>query len=285
MIAKQSNKFIKNPIFISYTSLSDFLKCPRAYYFKNIYHDPKTGNRIQIASPYLSLGSTVHDSVKWYLEMGGQVTYEQLEKKFRNFWLKYSGKRGGFSSREEEALFGKRGLKMLANFFKNADKLEKIIHHVDFPKLNLFEEVMLMGNFDFVGETEEGSLHIVDFKTGAKDEKDPIQLYIYAILAEANFGKPVTSASFWYLDRDDEPRQIVLDPLEPKLEWIIEKAGELKKAIQAGAWICIKGDPSAGSGQDELCKECSLHQAVIDGKGEFQFTDHRYKKDVYYLKI
>ena len=275
MITKPKFEYIKNPIFVSYTSLSDFLKCPRAYFLKNIYRDPKTGFRVQVASPYLSLGSTVHDGVKWFLDLKGQVTKKQLEDKFRNLWLKYRGKKGGFESREQEADFGKRGLKMLDNFFTNADKLEKITHKIDFPKLNLFDEVILMGNFDFVGEKEDGTLVVCDFKTGANDEKDPIQLYIYAILAEANLGKEVSSASFWYLDRDDAPREIVLDPLEPKLEWLKVKAGELKEAIGQGNWICIKGA--------ELCNECKIYTALTSGKGEFQFSDYRYKKDVYFL--
>lgn len=277
MIPKAQSKFIKDAIYISYTSLSDFLKCPRSYYLKNIYRDSKTGFRLQVASPYLSLGSTVHDAIKWFLDLKGQLTKGQLEEKYRNLWLKYRGKKGGFESREQEGDFGKRGLKMLDNFFANAAKLEKVTHHVDFPKLNLFEDVILMGNFDFVGEKADGSLHVCDFKTGANDEKDPIQLYIYAILAEANLGKPVSSASFWYLDREDKPRDIVLDPLEPKLEWLKEKATELKKAIEEGMWVCIKGE--------QLCRDCRDYQVIIDGKGEFQFTDYRYKKDVYYLKI
>ncbi len=237
--------------------------------------EPHEPFKIQIASPHLSLGSTVHDAAKWYLEMGGQVTYPQLETKFRNFWLKYSGKKGGFSSREEEATFGKRGLKMLDNFFTNAGKLEKLTHKIDFPKLNLFEEIILMGNFDFVGEKEDGSLHVLDFKTGANDEKDPLQLYIYAILAEANLGKPVASASFWYLDRDDKPKEIVLDPLEPKLDWLKEKGKLLKQSIEEGTWVCVKGD--------QMCRDCADYQAILDEKGQFQFTDFRYKKDVYFL--
>ena len=275
MITAPPTKFIKNPIFISYTSLSDFLKCPNAYYLKNIYRNPKSGNRIQIASPYLSMGSTVHDSIKWFLQMQGQIMPDQLEKKFRNFWLKYRGKRGGFESDTQEGDFGRRGLKMIDNFFQNAKKLEKITHQVDFPKLQLFEDVILIGNFDFVGEKEDGTLTVCDFKTGANDEKDPIQLYVYAILAEANLGKEVSSASFWYLDRDDGPREIVLDPLEPKLEWLIEKGKELKKAVGDANWICIKPDS---------CRDCQVYKAVINGEGEFQFTDERYKKDVYFLK-
>ena len=280
MIVKPKSEYIKNPLFISHTSLSDFLKCPRAYHLKNIYRDPKTGFRIQVASPYLSLGSTVHDTVKWFLDLKGQVTKKQLEGKFRNLWLKYRGKRGGFESREQEGDFGKRGLKMLDNFLKNWQVLEKAAPAITFPKLHLFEDVILMGNFDFVGEKGDGTLHVLDFKTGAKDEDDPTQLYIYAILAEANLGKPVSSASFWYLDRDDQPREIVLDPLEPKLKWLKEKGKELKKAIEEEVWICVKNDAPSGAS----CRDCRDYQAIVDGKGEFQFTDFRYKKDVYYLQ-
>ena len=275
MIIKPKQEYIKDAIFVSYTSLSDFLKCPRSYFLKNIYRNPETNNRIQIASPYLSLGSTVHDAIKWHIEMEGQLTSEQLEAKFRNLWLKYTGKRGGFSSKEEEATFGKRGLLMLENFFKNAKNLEKKHHNIDFPKYPLLENVILIGNFDFIGEKEDGTLHVVDFKTGISDEKDPIQLYIYAILAESNLEKSVSSASFWYLDREDEPREIVLDSLEPKLEWLKEKVKLLKQAIDEGIWVCKDGD--------ELCSECKIYTAISSGKGEFQFTDYRYKKDVYFL--
>lgn len=278
MIPKQKQEYIKNPIYISYTSLKDFLKCPNSYFLKNIYKDPKTGFRLQIASPYLTLGSTVHDSVKWFLDMQGQVTKEQLIQKYRNFWLKYRGKRGGFNSLEEEATFGKRGLKMLDNFLNNAKGLEKSAPPVTFPKYNLVEDIILIGNFDFVGEVPDGTLHIVDFKTGANDEEDTLQLYLYAILAEVNLEKPVSKASFWYLDREDAPREIVLDPLEPKLAWLKEKALELKKAIQEGNWVCIKGLEPV-----ERCRDCKDYQAVIEGKGELQFSDYRYKKDIYYL--
>lgn len=275
MITKPQSEYIKNPIFISYTSLSDFLKCPRVYFLKNIYRDPKTGNKIQVASPHLSLGSTVHDTVRWYLDMRGQVTKKQLEDKFGNLWLKYKGRRGGFESNEQEADFGERGFKMLDNFFNNAQKLEKTTYHLDFPKLNLFEDVILMGNLDFVGGKADETLHVLDFKTGSQDEKDPLQLYIYAILAEVNLEKPVSSASFWYLDREDKPREIVLDSLEPKLEWLTEKGRQLKRAREEGIWVC--------KNSEELCRDCRDYQAIIEGKAEFQFTDFRYKKDVYYL--
>lgn len=269
--------FIKNPIFISYTSLSDFLKCPRTYYLKNIYKDKESGLRIQIASPYLSLGSVVHDTIKWYLQMRGQVTKDQLITKFQNLWPKYQGKRGGFLDQAQEEEFKKRGLKMIDNFLNNSHVLEKIQHFKEFPKLNLLDDIILTGNFDFIGEREDGSLHIIDFKTGSKDETDALQLYIYAILAEKNFNKKVSKASFWYLDRDDSPREIVLDSLDNQIEWLKEKALELKKAIEKGEWVCKK--------HPDLCLECSNYQSIVDGKGEFLFTDYRYHKQIYFLPM
>lgn len=277
--------FVKDPIYISYTSLSDFLKCQRAFYFKNIYRhkipvkegeEPHEPFRIQIASPYLSLGSTVHDAIKWFLEMKGQVTKERLLKKFRNLWLKYRGKRGGFASDEDEAIFGKRGLKMIDNFYQNAKILEKSMPTLPFPKYNLIENIILMGNMDFVGLLPDGTLHVIDFKTGVNDEKDALQLYIYAILSESNYQKEVSKASFWYLDRDGSPKQIVLDPLEPQIQWLINKSLEVKKAIEQNSWVCIKG-------KEGLCRDCRDYQLILDGKGEFQFTDYRYKKLIYFL--
>ena len=282
MIIKPKTGYIKNPIYLSYTSLKDFLKCPRSYYLKDLYKDPKNNYRLQVASPYLSLGSVVHDSVKWFLDLEQKPTLDETIAKFRNLWLKFRGKKGGFSSDEEEGNFGKRGLSMMENFFKNWQVLETAVPEVTFPKLNLVENVVLIGNFDYIGEREDGTLRVVDFKTGANDEDDPTQLYIYAILAEVNLGKEVSAAGFWYLDREDEPRDIVLDPLEPKLEWLVEKAKEVKKALEKNEWVCIKArDNDAPTGA--LCRDCTDYQAILDGKGEFQFSDHRYKKDIYYL--
>ncbi len=277
-------QYIKNPIYISYTSLSDFLKCPRAYYLKNIYRDSRQGFKLQIINPYLVLGSTVHDTLKWYLESSEKPTREDTLNKFRNFWRKYRAKKGGFNSLEEEAGFGGRGLKMLDNFLDHADCLEPCAPYISFPKFNLIENIIMIGNFDFVGECEDGTLHIVDFKTGSHDEDSATQLYMYAILAEANFKKPVSKASFWYLDREDGPRDIVLDPLDGQLDWLKEKALKLKNAIDQSMWICIKGFDGTGlSEPDKMCRDCRDYQALIDNKGEWLFSDFRYKKEIYFL--
>ncbi len=242
---------------------------------KNRYRNPKNGYRLQIVSAPMTLGSLVHDAIKWYLETGRTADKDDVIKKYRNHWLKYRGKRGGFKTTEEEALFGKRGLAMLNNFFDNLSVLEPNLAEYGFLKHLIDGDIVLNGKVDFVGLLPDGSLHIMDFKTGMKDEEDPLQLHIYAILAESNFQKPVSKISFWYLERESGPREAVLDRLEDRLEWIRNKALEIKKAISENAWDCIKGDS---------CIECRNYQLVIDGKGEYLFSDDNFKKDVYFLE-
>lgn len=275
MIAKQEHKYIPGALFISYTGLKDFLKCPGSFYLKNIYRDPKSGYRLQIASAPMTLGSLVHDAIKWYLQTGRNANKEAVIAKFRNHWLKYRGKRGGFSSREEEGEFGKKGLKMLDNFFENLSVLEKNLPAYDFFKYRIDDGIILNGRLDFLGLLPDGSLHVLDFKTGSKDEEDSIQLHIYAIMAESFFQKPVSKISYWYLERDNTPKEAVLDSLEEKLDLVTEKCRLVKGAMDKGDLRCIKGE--------DLCRECSDYQTIIEGKGEFQFSDNDFKKDIYYL--
>jgi RecB family exonuclease len=107
---------------------------------------------------------------------------------------------------------------------KNASVLEKNVPVFDFLKLNLAEKIIFIGKLDFLGELPNGNLHVLDFKTGTKEEDDSTQLYSYAILAEANLQKTVSKISYWYLDRESVPKEAVLDPLEDQLKWLKEKS-------------------------------------------------------------
>lgn len=276
MVPHKPYKFIKNALFVSYTGLKDYLKCPRAYYLKNRYRNPKSGYKIQIVSPYLTLGSVVHDTIRWYLQTRRTAGKKEIEKNFRNYWLKYRGKRGGFVSLAEEGDFGRRGLRMLNNFMDNTKNLEQNLPLFDFLRYQLDENIVLNGKLDFLGQLPNGSLHVLDFKTGQKEENDPIQLHTYAILAEGNLQKPVSKISYWYLDKDETPKEAVLDSLEDKIEWLKSRCQEIEQAISKNEWVCIKGE--------DLCNDCRDYQTIIDGQGEFQFSDDAFKKDMYYLE-
>ena len=51
-------------VWVSHSSISDFLKCPRAYFLRNVYKDPATGHKITVVTPPLSLGTAVHEVIE-----------------------------------------------------------------------------------------------------------------------------------------------------------------------------------------------------------------------------
>ena len=61
--------------------------------------------------------------------------------------------------------------------------------------------VTLFGRLDRIDEEADGSLHVIDYKTGShSDEVDVGQLRLYAIMAEESLRRSVTRLSFWHLD-------------------------------------------------------------------------------------
>src|SRR5438105_589987 len=107
-------------VWVSHSSMGDFLKCPRAYYLHNVYKDPKTKRKISIVNPALSLGLAVHNT----LEPLRNLPVEQRVKRdliadYEQAWKSVSGKMGGFKSEAEEAEVKERGKAMIERVIKN----------------------------------------------------------------------------------------------------------------------------------------------------------------------
>ena len=98
---KKQDKY--GAVWVSHSSIGDFLKCPRAYYLHNVYKDPKTGRKINIVNPALSLGQAVHTTLEGLkkFSVAERVTRDLIVD-FENVWSKFSGKQGGFKTDIEE---------------------------------------------------------------------------------------------------------------------------------------------------------------------------------------
>jgi len=82
---------------VSHSSIGDFLECPRLYYLRNVYKDPKTGHKINIVSPHMSLGIAVHNVLEGLAEVKSEERVDiDLDKRFEEEWSKVTGKKGGF---------------------------------------------------------------------------------------------------------------------------------------------------------------------------------------------
>ncbi len=272
-------------VWVSHSSMGDFLKCPRCYYLHNVYKDPTTRRKINIVSPALSLGVAVHEVVEGLAQFKTEERFarpEALLERFEEAWKKVSGKKGGFTSHEEEIEAKERGRAMIARVMEHpgplAQKTVKIKEAADGMLPNFFlspeENIILCGKIDWlVHNPEDDSLTILDFKTGKNEEKgESLQLPIYQLLLNKLQKRKVTGAQYWYLDKDDVPVSVQLPNLEESFERVIATARAVKEARTSGIFKCPKGE--AG------CFACKPFEKIIRGEAEFVGVGE-YKQDLY----
>lgn len=197
-------------VWVSHSSMGDFLKCPRLYYLHNMYKDPITNRKMSLVTPYMSLGIAVHNVVEGLANYPAEERMSRdLRATFEEEWLKVSGKKGGFTSDEQEEAFKMRGKEMINTVIKNSRFLvnKRIkLPQSDMPcNFYLSEEdnIILNGMVDWIEYLPDDTLHLVDFKTGKYEEKESsLQLPIYLLLSNALQKRKVSRASYWYLETD-----------------------------------------------------------------------------------
>ncbi|MEK7541050.1 MAG: PD-(D/E)XK nuclease family protein [Patescibacteria group bacterium] len=265
-----------NSIWVSHSSIADFLKCPRAYFLRNIYKN-EHGRKINITSPVLSLGQAVHGTLEGLSQYKTEERFlKPLENSFEEEWKKVSGKLGGFKKAEEEAEAKERGKNMILRVVKNpgplARKTVKLpLAHNNMPP-NFFlsedENIILNGKIDWLEYIpEDDSIRVIDFKTGKNEEKEnSLQLPIYLLLLNNLQKRKVSGAAYWYLERDDNPVLVELPDAKKAYEAVLEIARKVKTAREKQKFNCPKGGvPEGGSG----CFACRPFEQILQGEAEF----------------
>lgn len=259
-------------VWVSHSSMGDFLKCPRAYYLKNIYKDPKTGRKIGIVNPALSLGSAVHGVVEGLAKYKAEdrASVKMLEQ-FEIEWKKFSGKKGGFTNQKEESDIKERGIEMIKRVKENISplllKTVKLKEGKNNMPPNYFlsekDNIILCGKIDWLQYKEEDdSIHVLDFKTGKNEEnEESLQLPIYQLLLKNLQSRKVNGASYWYLDKDDKPKPVNLPDIEESFNKVFDVAIRVKTAREKNEFIC----PNGGKG----CFACRDFEKILKGDAEY----------------
>lgn len=269
-------------VWVSHSSISDFLKCPRAYYLRNVYKDPRTGHKMTVVAPPLALGGAVHEVLEALSELPVDERFKvSLVKKFETLWSKYSGKLGGFTDHEQEQTYKERGIQMLINVQEDPGPLVNKAVKIKSSSINLpnywlssDENIILCGKIDWLEYLPKNdSVHIIDFKTGKNEEKeDSLQLPIYLLLVKNCQKRAVAKVSYWYLDQDSGIVQKKLPDEAESYERVYEVAKRIKLARQLNHFVCShKG-----------CRYCLPLEKVLKGEAEkVGVSDTR--QDIYIL--
>lgn len=268
-------------VWLSHSSISAFLECPRSYYLKNMYKDPKTGHKIKIMSPPLALGMAVHEVVESLSELKTDQRFvEPLLDKYERAWRKISGKNGGFFDPDTEYKYKERGRAMI----------ERVIHHpgpvkelavkinMELPYYWLSEDdnLILCGKIDWLKYLPEtDSVEIIDFKTSKNEEgTESLQLPIYNLLVHNCQKRKVDGAWYWYLGINDELTPKELPDLEESRAKVMKIGKQMKLARQLERFVCPEGEGG--------CRACRPYEMILKGEAEF-VGQGEYREDVYVL--
>lgn len=266
---------------VSHSSIADFIRCPRAYFLKNVYKDPRSGHKIQIMSAPLALGSAVHEVIESLSVLPVENRFAtSLVEKFAGAWKKVSGKRGGFHTQEQEDRYRAEGEQMLRRVMQDPGPLKEraVKIKADLPHYWLSEtdEIILCGKIDWLQYLPStDSVTIIDFKTSKSEEdSNSLQLPIYHLLVHNTQSRKVSGASYWYLRQEHGLVEKALPDLETAREQVLEVAKRVRLQRKLGVFKCPHGE--AG------CFACRPMEAIVRGEAEFVGLND-YRQDVYVL--
>jgi len=283
MVAEQKNiKDKYGAVWVSHSSIGDFLKCHRAYYLHNM-HKSENNRKINLVSPVLSLGSAVHETLESLAEYKAEDRFKKsLLDVFEENWKKVSGKIGGFKTAEEEVKVKERARQMIERVIKNPGPLLKKTLKLKggesemLPNFFLSEEdnIILCGKIDWLEYIEaDDSVRVVDFKTGKNEEgQGSLQLPIYVLLLNALQKRKIAGAAYWYLDHADEPSNVALPEAGIAREKVLSIAKKIKEAREIGRFECSRGAQG--------CFSCQPYEKILKGEAEFVGIDG-YNKELY----
>lgn len=261
-------------LWVSYSTLCDFIVCPRSYFLKNRYKNPVTQQRIKMVSPPLSLGAAVHETLEPLSQLPSSSRFTTpLMLRFDEVWEKYSGKKGGFFNTQTEASYKGRGKDMIRRVQEHHEPLiQKAIKlPMTLPRMWLSEEdnIMLCGKIDWLEYLPHtDSVHIIDFKTGKNEEgSHSLQLPIYYLLASSIQRRRVSKMSYWYLDKSDTPTEQPLPNPEEAKSTVYKQAKALKLAVDLEVFKCPRGAKGCGS--------CQPYEAIVNGNAVKVGVDDR----------
>lgn len=268
-------------VWVSHSSMSDYLRCPRSYYLKNMYRDPKNNRKMTVMQPALALGQAVHEVIESLSRLPMEERWqENLFDKYERTWTKLSGKLGGFKDITQEEEYKEKGRGMIARIVENpgplANKAIKIRQELPYYWLSEEDNIILCGKIDWLEYLEQSnSVHIIDFKTGKFDEDpDSLQLPIYYLLVTHCQARAVSRVSYWYLERDKTPIALSLPNEEEAYKRIIEIAKKIQLARKLEHFKCPRS---------EGCMFCRPFEQVLAGKAEHVGVNE-YGADVFILR-
>ena len=259
---------------LSHTAISTYLECSLKYKFNYIDKLPK------IPRPYFSFGKSVHQALEYLyrVKIPPPPTLEEVLQYYRENWISE-----GYASGEEETRYFQEGKRILTEFYQR--------HIDDNFRPPLFAEylfnlelsgIKLTGYIDRIDKLSDGSLAIIDYKTGSafdlkRVENDP-QLTLYQMAVTANIGLPVSQLSLYHLPSLTDFR---VGPRHPdQIANLQATIRQVYQGIQQERFAPSPGNHCQWCDFQKVCPIFAYQYASPQERSDGQLTDTRIKEIV-----
>ena len=207
-----------------------FEQCPRRYRYQYV---ERLIQKYRRPWPWLTMGANVHAALAQFLSVVpvAERTPATIEKLLRDKWRR---SRQGFADAEQEREYGERALAQLRWFATTQPVDVRPLMIERFHEAPVGEKLVLRGKIDRVDRDEDGSLHVIDYKTGKVPENpDTFQLLQYAVILPRILDRPVTRASYLYLG-GSEWRTFPIDPddVDRTVGAVLSIAGRIERETE-----------------------------------------------------
>jgi DNA helicase-2/ATP-dependent DNA helicase PcrA len=231
---KETSKPIRQHIsYLSYSQFSTFETCPLQYKYRYILRIPVP------PSAALSFGDTIHRTMRAFytlLKEGKRPTREMLLRLLNDQWRSI-----GYGNKKYETKMKAHGRELLSGYYKKAYDPKVVPTSLEEPfKIKITPALILGGKIDRIDTLEDGTLEIIDYKTGtAPTSRDPAkdkQLTVYALSVP---NKKVIVSFYFFEDQKKVSATRTKEELEKAKKDIATKAAEIERsdfAPKPGKW-------------------------------------------------
>lgn len=227
--------------YLSFSQIETYNTCPLQYKYRYILRIPVPPTAAG------SFGTSIHLTLQRFYEevkRSEKPTCEHLLELLKNSWLPI-----GYGSKEYEDAMKKRGIGMLTNFYQKfydpdciPDSLEQVF------KIKLTPNLTIGGKIDRVDKNPDGSLEVIDYKTGKrptdKKIKENLQMTVYALAAADPhiYNTPcedVTLTFYFFEANEKVSGKRTKEDLERAKGEIVKKSEEIQNSLfeaKVGPW-------------------------------------------------
>jgi RecB family exonuclease len=203
---------------MSYSQFEAFEKCPLQYKFEHIYRIPKAGNANKSFGQ--SVHNALHEAMSRYMArteasqqslfgggsgdadrtFGKVMPAGELLEIYAEKWID-----DWYDSREQMDERFAKGKEALLRYHSRIKDAVVPVHALEQPFSLKLDGVTVKGRIDRIDMLPDGTVEIVDYKTGkSKDSPDKSQLFIYQLAALRVLGLKPSKLTFVYLEGDSE---------------------------------------------------------------------------------